>query len=537
MNVQVEMMDVLSVAVFVFIVGGIWLYAYKRSRSVDNNSGEGFFLGGRSLTGLTIAGTIIMTNLSTEQIVGQNGQSFAGGMQVMAWEVTSAFACVILALVFLPKYFKYGVDTVSDFVEIRYDTTTKRIVSLLFIVTYMVSFLPVVLYSGALVFNKIFHIDETFGLDPLVAIALIAAFIGVIGLAYLMLGGLSLSAYSDTLYGAGLFAGGLAVLVLGLSALGQGNPIEGIVTVKEQSPEMLNAIGPGDSELVPWPTLFTGMLFNNLFFWCANQMIVQKTLAGKSLKEGQKGALYVGFFKIFGALFLVLPGIVAFNLYGDGISNPDNAYPTLVSDVLPEWAYGIFAAIIFGAILSSFVGSLNATATLFTLDFYKPIFKPGATDRQVARAGKLVTVIVGFVAVVIAPLISFAPSGLYAVVQEFNGIYSMPVLAIILFGFYSKTVTPFAAKVTFGFHIVTYILSKVFLDIHYLYVFGILFALDCLLLWAIAKMKPLEQPFHLEGKHNKVDLTPWKHRKGVAALVVITMVGMYILFSPLGIAS
>ncbi len=189
MNVQVEMMDAFSVAVFVFIVGGIWLYAYKRSRSVDNNSGEGFFLGGRSLTGLTIAGTIIMTNLSTEQIVGQNGQSFAGGMQVMAWEVTSAFACVVLALVFLPKYFKYGVDTVSDFVEIRYDTTTKRIVSLLFIVTYMTSFLPVVLYSGALVFNKIFHIDTAFGLDPLVAIALIAAFIGIIGLAYLMLGG------------------------------------------------------------------------------------------------------------------------------------------------------------------------------------------------------------------------------------------------------------------------------------------------------------------------------------------------------------
>src|SRR5690606_34721733 len=134
---------------------------------------------------------------------------------------------VVLALVFLPKYFKYGVDTVSDFVEIRYDTTTKRIVSLLFIVTYMSSFLPVVLYSGALVFNKIFHIDETFGLDPLVSIALIAAFIGIIGLAYLMLGGLSLSAYSDTLYGVGLFAGGLAILVLGLSALGNGSAIEG----------------------------------------------------------------------------------------------------------------------------------------------------------------------------------------------------------------------------------------------------------------------------------------------------------------------
>src|SRR5690606_10226727 len=153
----------------------------------------------------------------------------------------------------------------------------------------------------------------------------------------------------------------------------------------------------------------------------------------------------------------------------------------------------------------------------FTLDFYKPIFKRDATDRQVARAGKLVTVIVGLVAVVIAPLISFAPAGLYAVVQEFNGIYSMPMLAILLFGFYSKTVTPFAAKATFAFHIVAYLLSKVFLDIHYLYVFGALFFLDCLLLWIIARVKPLEQSFQFEERQNKVDLTPWKHRKGVAA--------------------
>src|SRR6476620_2562078 len=143
-------MGFLSIITFIVIVAAIWLYAYTRSRKVNLSSSEGLFLGGRSLTGITIAGSIVMTNLSTEQIVGQNGQSYETGMEVMGWEVTAAVAIVALALIFLPKYLKYGVDTVTDFIEIRFDTTTKRITSILFIFTYVVSFLPVVLYSGSL---------------------------------------------------------------------------------------------------------------------------------------------------------------------------------------------------------------------------------------------------------------------------------------------------------------------------------------------------------------------------------------------------
>ena len=145
-------MNLFSLVSFVIIVILVWFFAYKRSRSVDTSGSEGFFMGGRSLTAFPIAGTIIMTNLSTEQIVGQNGQSYHAGMEVMAWEVTAGIAIVALAMIFLPKYFKYGINTVSDFIEIRYDTTTKRIISILFIITYMTSFLPVVLYSGSFVF-------------------------------------------------------------------------------------------------------------------------------------------------------------------------------------------------------------------------------------------------------------------------------------------------------------------------------------------------------------------------------------------------
>ncbi len=481
-------MSMFAAISFILVVICVGVYAYLRSRKIDTQNSDGFFMGGRSLTGFTIASTIIMTNLSTEQIVGQNGQSFVAGMEVMAWEVTSSVAIVILALVFLPRYFRYGVDTISDFIEMRFDTFTKRLVSLLFIFTYVVSFLPVVLYSGALVFNKIFNVSEMLNISDMTAVILISTVIGLVGIIYLFIGGLSLSAHSDSIYGVGLIVGGLAIPTLGLIIFGDGSFLHGFDKVVQNTPEKLNSLGAIDSKIVPWPTLFFGMFFNNLFFWCTNQMIVQKALAGKSLKEAQKGAMYVGTFKIFGALFLVFPGVLAFNMLGDKVTNPDNAYPMLVNEVLPEWAYGLFGAVIFGAILSSFVGSLNSTATLFSLDFYKSIINKEASNKQVSRIGRLVTVLVGVIVVIIAPMISLFPQGLYAVVQEFNGIYNMPLLVLVLVGFFVKRTSQLGAKVMFILHILLYALSKILItEIHFLYVLSVLFFVDLLIVMLFNK--------------------------------------------------
>ncbi|MCE7785376.1 solute:sodium symporter family transporter [Staphylococcus xylosus] len=529
-------MSMFAVISFLVVIVIIALYAILKSKKINTKNADGYFMGGRSLTGFTIASTIIMTNLSTEQIVGQNGQSFRAGMEVMAWEVTSAVAIVILALVFLPRYFKYGVDTISDFIEMRFDTFTKRLVSLLFIFTYVVSFLPVVLYSGALVFNKIFNISEILDISDMTAVVLISTFIGIFGIIYLFIGGLSLSAHSDSIYGVGLIIGGLAIPVLGLITFGDGSFLKGFDKVIQNTPEKLNSIGAIDSNIVPWPTLFFGMFFNNLFFWCTNQMIVQKALAGKNLKEAQKGAMYVGTFKIFGALFLVFPGVLAFNMLGDKVTNPDNAYPMLVNEVLPGWAYGLFGAVIFGAILSSFVGSLNSTATLFSLDFYKSVINKEATNKQVSRVGRLITVLVGIVVVIIAPMISLFPQGLYAVVQEFNGIYNMPLLVLILVGFFVKRTSHQGAKVMFILHIILYAFSKVLLsDIHYLYVLSVLFFIDLFIVLIFNKWKPSDE-FDFNVNYAKVDITPWKYRYFVGAAIIIVVIATYILFSPLGLS-
>ncbi|MDY3007389.1 solute:sodium symporter family transporter [Anaerococcus porci] len=529
------------IASFAIIVCLIGFIAYKKTMGqVDTTSSEGYFLGGKSLTAPVVAGTIIMTNLSTEQIVGQNGQSYVAGMQVMAWEVTAAVAIALLAAVFLPKYFRYGINTISDFIEIRYDTMTKRIVSILFIITYMVSFMPVVLYSGALVFNKLFRVDQMLGISPIAAITIMVIFIGVVGVLYLFLGGMTLSAYSDTIYQFGLIIGGLAIPFLGLRLLGDGSFLAGIEHVTQNTPELLNSIGSVDSKIVPWPTLFTGMFFNNLFFWCTNQMIVQKAFAAKNLKEAQKGALLVGTFKIFGALFLVFPGVVARNLFGDKfLSLQDGAYPQLVVDVLPTWAMGLFGAVIFGAILSSFAGSLSSTSTLFALDFYKPIINKNATDSQMARVGRLTNITLGVISIIVAPFISKAGSGLYAFVQEFNGLYNMPLLIMIVGAFYFKQATATGAKTTMIFHVVVYALSKIFLkDIHYLYVLSGLFFVDLLIYIIVSKLTFKGNTFEISHYSiaEEVEVEPWSKVKVLSIVIIIVVIATYLFFSPLGIA-
>lgn len=531
-------MDILAILSFVLIVVLVTAYAYKKSKLVDNQKSEGFFLGGRSMTAIPVAGTIIMANLSTEQLVGQNGQSYVAGMEVMAWEVTAGIAIIALALVFLPKYLKYGINTIPDFFEMRFDPMTKRIMSGLIIINYGLAFLPVVFYSGALVFNNLFQVDEMLGVRSITAVILIVIVTGILSIIYLLVGGLTLSAISNAIYGLGLLILGLAIPFLGLAHLGGGSVVGGVDHIVDNTPWLLNSVGAVDSNYVPWPTLFTGMLFNNLFFWCTNQMIVQKAFAAKNLAEAQKGTLLVGLFKVIAALVLIFPGVIARNIFGDALmSNPDSAYPALVREVLPLLLNGVFAAVIFGAILSTITGGLIATSTLFSLDFYKGLFRKDATDEQVAYSGKVAVFVLGVISMIVAPLVAFAPDGLYHVVQEFNGLYNMPLLVLVLAAFYMKKATTRAAKATLITHVVAYgLLNFVILDIHYLYTLSFLFFIDLLVLIGVSKWKP-EGEFEITSFTTKVDLEPWKHAKLAGSILLVLIILTYVVFSPIGFSA
>ena len=248
----------------------------------------------------------------------------------MAWETLAAIAMIITAIFLLPRYLKGGITTVPTFLERRYDKTTKAITSGLFLTGYVVVFLPIVLYSGSLALSTMFDIPGLFGISKNAALWVCVFSIGIIGSIYAIFGGLKAVAVSDTINAVGLIVGGVLIPVFGLIEIGGGSFTEGITVLTSSHPEKLNAIGSSSSS-IPFATIFTGMMLVQLFYWGTNQAIIQRALGAKDLKEGQKGLLLASFFKVLGPIIVVLPGIIAFHLFGDTLTNPDEAYPKSVS--------------------------------------------------------------------------------------------------------------------------------------------------------------------------------------------------------------
>ena len=343
---------------FLFFTVMVAVISAWKTRDDKLDTAEGYFLAGRGLPGIVIAGSLLLTNLSAEQLVGTNGQGWASNMSPIGWEVGALFTLFALALWFLPTYLKMGTTTIPQLMEARFGRGTKLMFSFVIVVMYSILNLPVILYSGAVVFENIFDISGIFGISKFTAVAILCVVIGIIGGCYAIFGGLKAVAVSDTINGIGLIIGGLMIPFLALALLGHettgGGLVEGVKYLVQAEPEKLNAWASWDAAepALPWPLIFTGMFFNNLYWWCTNQSFVQRALAAKSLKEGQKGAIYCGFLKTIGFFYLVLPGVIAYHLpsiqdklAAAGSSAIDFAYPALVSAVVPKPVMGFFAAV------------------------------------------------------------------------------------------------------------------------------------------------------------------------------------------------
>jgi len=328
----------------------------------------------------------------------------------------------------------------------------------------------------------------------------------------------------------------MLIPIFGLIAIGDGNILAGISTLITSNPEKFKSIGGSESS-IPFGTIFTGMMLVQLFYWGTNQAIIQRALGAKNLKEGQKGLLLAAFIKILGPLIVVLPGIIAFHMFGQ-LDNPDQAYPTLVTRVLPAAWVGFFAAVLFGAILSSFNSALNSSVTLFGIDIYKSHFRHDADEKEVVRAGKTFGVFLAILAMCVAPFIANAPDGLFGYLQEVNGCYSIPILTIIVVGYLSKNIPAIAAKIAIISGVVLYSVSQFILKPyvigsenypHFLHVMAILFVLNVSIMLLIGKIWPREEPY-VQAYTDQVDITPFKYLKVVGIAIVATVVGIYIYF-------
>lgn len=522
---------------FVLITALIAFVSWLKTKGEDG-SAKGYFLAGRGLTATVIGFSMVLTSLSTEQLVGVNASSYASNFSIIAWTVQSVVPLCVLALYLLPKYLKGGFTTIPEFFEERYDRQTRQIMSLLFLVAYTFAMIPGALYSGAIAFTQIFDVEAMFGVSFNTALWGVVWLIGIIGGIYAVFGGLKAVAVSDTLNGFALIIGGAMIPFFALKYLGDGSMAKGVEIVTTTHIEKLTAWGAA-ADPVPWTTIFTGILIVNFFYWTTNQAIIQRSLAAKSLAEGQKGILYAAIFLLFLPVMLNVPGLVSFHIFGDSLKNIDLAYPTLVSKVLPKPLLGFFTACLFGAILSTFNSFINSAATLFCYDIYRPMLKKDISDEDLIKVAKIAGTIIAIISMIIAPLLQYGTGGLFLLLKRFAGFFNIPIVALVAVGFLNRTISGKAARATVLLHVILYYsLVWIFkVKVNFVHVMGSLFVFDIIVMFILGSIFKRETPY-VPSNSNKsnVDLTSWKYAREVSALLIIGLCYLYAILSPWGLA-
>lgn len=537
---------------FLFFTILVAVISTKIVKGSDNQkTAKGYFLAGSGLGGTFIAGSMLLTNLSAENLVGLTGQSYGANMSGMAWEATAVIATIVMAFIFLPLYLKKGYTTLPEFMEERYGIVVRRMISLFFLVGYLLVGIPVCLYAGAIAFNQIFDLGNIFGISTQMAMTILIALVGIIGAIYAVLGGLKAVAVSDTINGVLLIVGSILVVVFGLLAVGDlvgGGFVAGLKETLTSNPEKLNAIG-SKTDPVPFVCIFTGMLLANLFYWGTNQVLIQRALGAKNLKEGQKGVLLSGLLKMIVPFLLVFPGIIAARLI-PGLESNDFAYPTLVAKSLPWPVVGLFCAALFGAIISTYNSFLNAASTVFVVDLYKPIFNPNLSEEKTVSFAKNIGWGFAAFAIIFTPFLQVLSTGLYDFGRSFTGFYNIPIITLVLIGIFSKRGSSLGAICASVFHVFFYSGYKFWfknlnwsftnkiLEINYMNIYAISFLIMLLIIFICSKISPNEKVFSNElSRKDNYDMTPWQHKNAFSVWLVSMLVYEYFIFSPIGIAT
>ena len=520
--------------------------AWWRTRGMDNANSQDYFLAGRKLPWIQVAGALLLTNLSTEQLIGLNGAASIHGAVVMAWEVVPVFALIAMAWYFLPRYWSGNITTVPQFLEQRFDATARRIMGIVFIITIALNILPFVLYSGGVAMSTIFHVHTQLGISERASFQLMAWSIGIIGTCYVLFGGMKAVALSDTLYGAGLLACGLLIPVLALFKLGEGEFFAGLTRVLQHQAVKIDPVGGARSN-VPFDTLFTGMLFINLFYWCTNQMIVQRSFGAKSFAEAQKGILATAGLKLLGPFFLVIPGIIAAEMFGPAaIGNGDLAYSLLVDAVLPPYLVGLFAAVFLGAVISAFNGGLHSVSTMFSVDLYRGWLRPGASDHEMVRAGKVFSIAIVVISILTSGLLGGSSEGIFTMMKQVMSAFKLPLLAVVVVGMVSRRVPAWAANVSMVLGVFTSILLNSALGdgflgfrlkvstlhVHWLHLAALNTVLLCAFMLVIGRFAPARPAEARAGataapSGPAVDLTPWSGLRVASVAVALAAIALY----------
>ncbi len=439
------LLDWLVVGLFCIALIGIIVWVMRQKQ----NNAEDYFLGGKDATWIAIGASIFASNIGSEHLIGLAGSGASSGMAMAHWEI-QGWMILILGWVFVPFYSRSMVITMPEFIERRYNSQSRTILSLISLISYVLTKVAVTVYAGGLVFQQVFGIDTLWGIDFfwIAAIGLV-----LITALYTIFGGMKSVLYTSVLQTPILLLGSLIILVLGLRELGGWDKMMEIcsaVEVNQYGDTMSNLIRDNRDPQYPWLGALIGSAVIGFWYWCTDQFIVQRVLSGKNEKESRRGTIFGAYLKLLPVFLFLIPGMIAFALHqtqGDflpmlanGNPNSDAAFPTLVAKLLPAGVKGLIVCGILAALMSSLASLFNSSAALFTIDFYQR-FRPKTDPKKLVRIGQAATVVIVALGILWIPVMRSVGDVLYLYLQDVQSVLAPGIAAVFLMGICWKRAT------------------------------------------------------------------------------------------------
>lgn len=458
----------------------------KRNATVSD-----YFLAGQKLPWWVIGFALLATGVSAEQTVGVAGEGYRIGLGISSFQWMGSIALVIVALFFLPKFLRAGIMTIPEYLEYRYNSTTRAMVATMTLLVYILGPMATVTFLGAEAFESFFNVEKEYFY---LLITISSAF-------FILYGGLSSVVWTDLIFVSAVLISCTLVTVLGLIEIG------GLAKFTELAGNRLHAILPADSPDLPWTTVFFGGLWiAHIYFWGFNQFTTQRAFAASSLSEGQKGMLLTSTMLLFYSFILVFPGIIAYELYGPSvITHEDLAFPTLVKNLLPAGLKGFVFAAMFGGVIASLNNMFNSASSIFTLDLFKRFIRRDASDAMLVKVGRISTFFFIICAAVFAPVIgNFMSEGGYNYLQTLWGVITPAIVAIFLLGFLSPKTPSIAAILALICNPIIYISALNILPetLSELNKMGITFLAIIAVMVFVTFLTPLKTPKEMPEKNN-----------------------------------
>lgn len=516
---QLTAVDILTFLAFFGVVISVSMY-----KSRKEETSEDYFLASRGLVWPLIGLSLIAANISTEHFVGMAGQGAgSAGMAIASYEWMAAITLIFVAIFFLPKFLRSGIYTIPEYLEYRYNPTARAIMAIYTMIIYVGVTIAAVIYSGGLTLQTLFGDLNNPG-----HLLLGVWVIGAIAALYTIWGGLKAVAWADLFQGSALIIGGAITMIFGFQAVG------GVDNFFSHNRDKLHMILPANHPVLPWTALVIGLWIPNFYYWGLNQYITQRTLAAKTLKQGQLGIIFAAFLKLIIPFVIIFPGIMAYQLYGNqmtGESGTDAAYPLLIRNLISPGVRAFIFAAISGAVISSLASMLNSASTIFTMDLFKRHWRTGASQKELIWTGRVTTALFVLIGCFIAPKLGDPKfKGIFTYIQEFQGYISPGILAVFVFGMISKRAPALAGVTGLILTVPVYgFLQWQFGEIAFLNRMAITFFVVLVVMYVITLAKPLDKLVEMPVRKD-FDMQPAVLVKGLGAAVIAVTLLLYAIF-------